>query len=423
VIFIVFSIVLIFIFLFVSAFFSASETAITAASRPKLHHLTKEGDEKAKIIKSLQENLGLVISTFLICNTLFNTWAISLTSALLVSIFGAEGVLYASLLMSVCIVVFAEVSPKVLAVQNPERFLLSAARFLKFVYRFCRPLTRAINFIIRASLEAFGVKVRSDVESYTPVEELKGAIDLHQGPEKETADERAMLKSILDLRSVHVSEIMVHRKNVTMVNAELPLKEIIKHVSLSPFTRIPLWRGDQDNIIGVVNAKALLRAVHTENMEEIRIETIATKPWFIPESTDLLDQLQSFRDRREHFALVVDEYGTFMGVVTLEDILEEIVGDISDEHDITVKGVRPQSDGSFIVDGNVTIRDLNRQFDWSLPDAQASTLAGFVLYEMKIIPEVNQVFLFKGFRLEILRRHRNQITLIRVMPPQLSEDA
>jgi Mg2+/Co2+ transporter CorB len=228
-----------------------------------------------------------------------------------------------------------------------------------------------------------------------------------------------MLKSILDLGSVQVSEIMIHRKNVTMIDASESPASIVEQVLASPFTRLPLWKGDPDNIIGVINAKALLRAVqsHAGNINDLDIESIATKPWFVPDSTDLLEQLQAFRSRREHFAIVVDEYGSLMGIVTLEDILEEIVGDISDEHDIAVRGVRPQADGSYVVDGSVTIRDLNRQFEWELPDEEASTIAGLVLYEIRQIPEVGQVFMLYGFRFEILRRHRNQIALLRITPP------
>ena len=208
----------------------------------------------------------------------------------------------------------------------------------------------------------------------------------------------------------------MHRKNVTMLNADDSLESIVEQVLASPFTRLPLWRSNIDNVIGIVNAKALLRAVRSKPLTDssLTIESIATKPWFVPESTDLLDQLQAFRTRREHFSLVVDEYGVLLGIVTLEDVLEEIVGDITDEHDIAVRGIRPQSDGSHIVDGDVTLRDLNRQLDWDLPDEDASTVAGFMLYETRTIPDVGQVFSFHGFQFEIMRKQRNQITLVKI---------
>ncbi|MBI1954258.1 MAG: CBS domain-containing protein, partial [Proteobacteria bacterium] len=287
------------------------------------------------------------------------------------------------------------------------------------IFKIMRPITVAINFIARQSLRLIGVKTRSDITSHTSIAELRGLIDMHQGPGQDVIHERAMLKSILDLRSVQLSEIMVHRKNITMINASDPFETIVDQILASPFTRIPLWKNDPDNIVGVINAKVLLRAVraHKDKLEELDILSLAHKPWFVPESTDLLEQLQAFRERREHFALVVDEYGSLMGIVTLEDILEEIVGDITDEHDIAVKGVRQQADGSYIIDGSVTIRDLNRQFDWGLSDESAATLAGLIIYETRKIPETGQIFMLNGFRFEILRRQRNQITLVRVTPP------
>jgi Mg2+/Co2+ transporter CorB len=404
--------------LMISAFFSAAETAITAASKAKLHQLSKDGDERATIIKHLQNNLGLVISAFLMGNTLFNTLSVSVATALLIQIVGQEGVAYASLLMGALIIIYAEVTPKICAVQNAEKFLLKSARAINFLFKFLQPLLKTINIIARISVRPFGIKTSLNADSHATVEELRGVIDLHHGPGSDVAEERAMLKSILDLGSVQVDEIMIHRKNVTMINIEQPASKIVDQVLESPFTRIPLWQENSDNIVGVIHAKALLRAVKSQpELDKLEILSVAAKPWFIPESTDLLEQLKAFRERREHFAIVVDEYGSLLGIVTLEDILEEIVGDISDEHDINVKGVRPQVDGSYIIDGSVTIRDLNRQFDWNLPDAEASTIAGLILYKVRRITDVGQVFMLCGFRFEILRRQRNQITLIRVTPP------
>jgi Mg2+/Co2+ transporter CorB len=227
-----------------------------------------------------------------------------------------------------------------------------------------------------------------------------------------------MLHSILDLDDVPVSDIMVHRRNMTMLDADLPVEEIVTEALNSPHTRIPIFRGEPDNIVGVLHAKDLLRALHGNQwkLAGLDIVGLASKPWFIPDSTNLLSQLEAFRARHEHFAIVVDEYGALMGIVTLEDILEEIVGDISDEHDVKVSGVAPQADGSFVVDGTVTIRDLNRELDWQLPDEHASTIAGLVLYESRRIPMVGQVFVFFGFRFEILERHRNQITKLKITP-------
>jgi Mg2+/Co2+ transporter CorB len=234
-----------------------------------------------------------------------------------------------------------------------------------------------------------------------------------------------MLSSILDLEQVEVGEIMVHRKDVVTIEADQPAEAIVAQVLASPYTRIPLWRGEPDNIVGVLHAKRLFKAVHEHAGEPgaLDVTEAAVPPWFIPESTPLIGQLHAFRRRREHFALVVDEYGSLMGIVTLEDILEEIVGDIADEYDEAAAGIRPQPDGSIIVPGDVTIRDLNRRFDWPLPDEEAATLAGLVLHEARRIPEVGQVFTFYGFRFQILRRKRNQITAIRITPPRVRRHA
>jgi Mg2+/Co2+ transporter CorB len=225
-----------------------------------------------------------------------------------------------------------------------------------------------------------------------------------------------MLRSVLDLSEIDVSEIIVHRKTITMINADDSAEKIVDQVLASPHTRVPLWRNQPDNVIGVIHAKEVLRAIYNKGNFNIDIDSLVSNAWFIPETTRLLDQLQAFRDRHEHFALVVDEYGSLQGIVTLEDILEEIVGDITDEHDISLPGLRPQSDGSFIVDGSFTIRDLNRHLEWNLPDEEASTIAGIILHESRRIPEVGQAFMFFGLRFEIMRRQRNQITTIRITP-------
>lgn len=408
------------LFLGMSGFFSACETAITAASRAKVHQLWKEGDARALIIKDLQSDLGLSISALLLGATFFNTLSVSLATGIIVNLVGQEGVAYASLLMGTLIIIYAEVAPKIVAVQNPEHFLLRSSRILYYLFCVLRPVLHAINIAARLSLKIVGFKVADHSASHATVEELRGVIDLHHGPGDDTAEERVMLKSVLDLGSVQLSEVMTHRKNVSMINIEEPITKIVDLILQSPFTRIPLWQHNPDNIVGVLNAKALFRAVkkHPEDLHHLDLLSVAQKPWFVPESTDLLEQLKAFRSRHEHFAIVVDEYGAIQGIVTLEDILEEIVGEISDEHDITWKGIRPQPDGSFIIDGNMTIRDLNRQFDWHLPDDTASTLAGLILFEVRRIADVGQVFMLHGFRFEILRKQRNQIMLIRVTPPQ-----
>ena len=411
----------IFVLVLLSAFFSGSETALTAASDARLHQLARRGQRRAATVLRLRREKDTLISTILIGNNIVNICAAALATSLLITLFGEAGVAYATLAMTVLLVVFADVLPKTFAINNADRFALLVAPAIRTLVWLFRPFTTAVSAVTRVNLWLMGIRLGSNtVEEGEREEELRGLIDLHRGPGPEISEERAMLRSILDLGEVSVEEIMTHRRNVVMIDAEMPPEQVLDDLVETPYSRLPLFRGNQDEIVGVLHVKAMLRAVHGRrggDLSAIDIEEIASPPWFIPETTNLLDQLQAFRARREHFAVVVDEYGTFEGVVTLEDILEEIVGDIDDEHDIQVAGVNPQADGSYVVDGTVTIRDLNREFDWILPDADAATIAGLVLLEARAIPIVGQEFLFFGFRFKILRRQRNQVTQLRIWPP------
>jgi Mg2+/Co2+ transporter CorB len=412
------------ILLILSAFFSGSETALTAASKPLMHQLDTQGNRRAALVNRLHERKGPLLGAILIGNNLVNILASALATSVLIGMFGEAGIAYATILMTLLIVMFSEILPKTYAMHNADRLALAVAPIMRPVVRLFSPLTWATQIIVRGVLGLFGMSLNPD-EPFVPAsEELRGAIALHDGDGKAIQNERAMLRSVLDLAEVEVEEIMVHRKTVVSVNADDPVDVILDQILASPHTRLPLWRGETDNVIGVVHVKEVLRALNNREgvIEALNFEAMATAPWFVPETTRLLDQLDAFRSRREHFALVVDEYGSLMGLVTLEDILEEIVGDISDEHDIAVPGLHPQPDGSLIVDGQFTIRDLNRQMEWSLPDEEAATIAGLVLHESRRIPDVGQVFIFYGFRFEILHRQRHQITSIRLSPPRNIKD-
>ncbi len=412
----------IFVLLLLSAFFSGSETALTAASRPLMHQLENNGNRRAGTINRLIEHRERLIGAILLGNNLVNILASALATSIMITLFGEPGVAYATLTMTLLVLIFAEILPKTYAIRNANRMSLAIAPSVNALVLVLAPVTHMINFLVRGVLKLFGVE-HADDAFISSSEELRGAIELHADDDRAVEHERAMLRSVLDLAEVQVSEIMVHRKDVAMINADQPVDKIVEEVLASPFTRIPLWRGQPENIVGLLHAKALLRAVRDmddslskEDLANIDVSSLAALPWFIPEQTTLLDQLQEFRKRREHFALMVDEYGSFMGIVTLEDILEEIVGDISDEHDIAVPGVIQDSDGSFTIQGGVTIRDLNREFGWRLPDEEAATIAGLILHESRRIPEPGQVFTFHGLRFQILRRVRQQITSVRVNP-------
>jgi len=406
--------------LILSAFFSGSETALTAASRVRIHHLDRQGNRRAGIVTALINEQAKLLGAILLGNNLVNILASSLATSLFIAWFGDTGVVYATLAMTALVVVFAEVMPKVYAINNADRVALAVSGIMRIIVWALSPITHLVYLLVGGTMRIFGVNVADESQIMTAKEELRGAIDLHAREGGVVRRSRNMLDSILDLDEVWVEEIMIHRSNMEMLDADQPAEELVRQVLNSPYTRLPLWRDNTENIIGVIHSKDLLRALWREDggMERLDFTELALAPWFVPETTTLREQLNAFRRRRSHFALVVDEYGALMGLVTLEDIIEEIVGDISDEHDVVASGIRAQADGSYLVDGTATIRDLNRQFDWKLPDEEAATVAGLVIHEARVIPEVGQVFTFYDFRFEILRRERNQVTALRIIPPK-----
>ena len=409
----------IFLLLVLSAFFSGSETALTSVSRARLHHLEKRGNQRARLVNRLIGDRERLIGAILLGNNAVNIFASALATSVLIGLFGEAGIAYATIGMTLLVLIFAEVLPKTYALRNADRVALAVAPFMRLMVIILSPITLAVQAVVRFSLHLLGVAATDGDHALKAEQELRGAIDLHSRGGAIVKQERDMLGSILDLEDVEVSEIMIHRKGMTVIDAEDPPARIIERAIASPYTRIPLWRGDPDNIIGVLHSKDLLNLVHghRDNIDDLNLAATATAPWFIPDSTTLLRQLQAFRHRRAHFALVVDEYGALMGMVTLEDILEEIVGDIADEHDVAFTGVRLNADGSYTVRGTVTIRDLNREYEWNLPDDEASTIAGLVIHEAQRIPEMGQSFVFHGFKFEVLTRQRNQITSVRVTQP------
>lgn len=413
---------IIFLLLILSGFFSGSETALTASSHPRMHQLARQGNKRAKTVLALQEKKERMIGAILLGNNLVNILASALATSLFLSVFGEAGVVYATLVMTALVLIFAEVLPKTWALTRPDSLALSVAPVMRFLTIILSPITMTVQVIVKITLRLFGLRLAEEADLDHKEEELRGAIELHEGEEPEVKQEQKMLRSILDLDDVDVSDVMTHRSNVVMLDLSDPTLFNVDKVLDSPFTRIPLFEDDSDNIVGVLHAKPLLRAVraHQNSLETIDLKKLASNPWYVPETTTLLDQLEAFRERKEHFAVVVDEYGSFMGIITLEDILEEIVGEIEDEQDVSVKGVNLQADGSYWIDGSVTVRDLNREFEWDLPDDDAATVAGLILYESRSIPVVGQSFQFYNFRFEITEREGNRIKALILTPPQIS---
>jgi len=412
------SLVIVLICLLLSAFFAGSETALTASSRASMARLEKHGNRRAHIVNRLLESRERLIGALLFGNNAVNIAASSLATGVLLTWFGSAGVVYATIGMTILVVVFAEVLPKTAAFNAPDRIALLVARPMQLVVQLLGPILMAIEKLVRWILGMFGMNVGEDQAVLSATEELRGAVDLlHREGDVETMH-RDMFGGVHDLRERVVSDVMIHRTNMITLNADDSSEDIFDAVIASPVTRLPLWRGNPENIVGILHVKDLLRALHAVDGDTAKVDiaSLMTVPWFVPDMRPVSEQLKAFRRRKTPFALVVDEYGEVEGLVTLEDILEEIVGDITDEHDVAMPGVRRQPDGSVNVDGAVSVRDLNRVMDWHLPDEEATTIAGLVIHEARSIPEVGQSFTFHGFRFRVLRRARNRITALRIQP-------
>ena len=404
--------VAIFLLLISSGLLSGSETGMTGASQAKLSQ--RETDPRVERVLKLQRDPDRWISALLIGNNLVNILASALATALFLELLGSWGVVAASAVMTTLVVIFSEVLPKSFALRRPETVALYAARPLDILARLLSPFVAVVQGIVRQILVFFLPKTDT---AESDEEELRGAINLHgRAPDADHAVESSMLSSILDLDDMTVEDILTHRSDLVSLDRAEPLADLIPQVLDARFTRLPVYQGSPDHIIGLLHAKNLLRAIQKAggDIGQINLDKILTKPWFVLETTSLLDQLRAFRARREHFAFVIDEYGSFQGIVTLEDILEEIVGDIDDEHDVPDRALTKNADGSYDIDGDTSLRDLDRQLGWSLDDDKASTLAGYLLYESQEIPKVGQTYVFDDRRFQILERVDLQVTKVRV---------
>jgi len=398
-----------------SALFSGSETALTAASRARMYRLAQDGNAGARTAQALLADKERLIGSILLGNNLVNILASSFATSVLIALVGEAGVVYATLGMTVLVLIFAEVLPKTYAISNPDRMAVAVSRPMGLIVAVFSPVVSVVGYVVRQTLRLFGVNLSEGQEVLSVHDEIRGALDLGASEGSIRKAHRDMLGSILDLDEVAVEDVMIHRKSMAMIDLDDGPESIVDTVVDSHFTRLPVYEGDTDNIRGVIHAKDMLRALRkTNDPAAIDIAAIMTPPWFVPETTTLREQLNAFLARHAHVALVVDEYGALQGLVTLEDIIEEIVGEISDEFDPALQGIKVLADGRIQVDGAVTVRDLNRRFDWSLPDETATTIAGLVIYEAETIPIVGETFRFFGFEFEIVARRRNQVTQIRI---------
>jgi len=411
-----------------SSFFSSSETALTAASRVRMHAAEKDGDKRAIIVQRLMNIRERLLGGILLGNNLVNILASVLTTALFTNIFGASktALALATIVMTALILVFAEVLPKTYAISQPNKWALKVARPINLIVKLLSPIVSIVQIIVNGVLRLFGVDTKAS--AWTAADEIKGAVDLHLQEGGVSNRARDQIYGVLEIGELSIEEVMTHRKNIDMIDADEPPDQIIKQAIACGHSRIPVYREDPDNIVGVLHMKDLLKAVVKLNggVDTLDVKKVARDPWFVPETTSAVKQLRAFQQKREHFALVVDEYGSLMGVISLEDILEEIVGDIQDEYDEELEGVNRIKEGGAIVRGDVAIRDLNRAMDWKLPDDEGVvTIAGLVIHESQTIPNQGQVFAYHGYRFEILAKQRNQIQSLRVEktfePDQRSE--
>ncbi|MGB3317032.1 MAG: HlyC/CorC family transporter [Albidovulum sp.] len=416
----------IFVLLMLSAFFSGSETALTAASRGKLRAQSDKGSRGADVALELKEDGERLIGAILLGNNVANILSASLATALFSNLFGANGIAVATLVMTALVLVFAEVLPKTYAITAPETAASRVARPIRLLIIVLSPIVTLVRFIVRGLLIPFGVKADPDSHILSFRDEIVGALAIGHSEGAVHKEARDRLLGALDLNDRTVEEIMRHRSQIEMIDADAAPDRILSSVLASPHTRLPIYKDERDNVVGVIHAKDLLRAVektvrgedgNLASVRDLDIMSVAKAPYFVPETTPLDEQMREFLKRRTHFALVVDEYGDLKGLITLEDIIEEIVGEITDEFDIDAEHPLKQSEtGDCIVDGAMTIRDLNRATDWSLPDEEANTVAGLVIHEAQMIPSEGQVFSFHGFRFEVLTRKENRITRLKIRP-------
>ena len=412
--------------LMMSALFSGSETALTAASRGKLRAQADKGSTGAAAALKVTEDNERMIGALLLGNNIVNITSASLATALLTRMFGDSGVALATFVMTALVLIFGEVLPKTYAITNAEVAASRVAPLIRVVILVFSPVVSVVRALVRLLLRLFGVRADPDGHILALREEIVGAIALGHSGGAVQKEDRDRLLGALDLNDRTVDEIMRHRSQVEMVDADRSPDDILTQILASPHTRLPVYRDSDENILGVIHAKDLLREVDrlvrgpqgdAKALADLDILKIAMKPYFVPDTTALDEQMRQFLKRQTHFALVVDEYGALRGLITLEDILEEIVGEITDEFDLAHDTVLKRAEnGDYFVEGSMTIRDLNRAMDWQLPDDEANTIAGLVIHEAQMIPNEKQAFSFHGFRFEVVTRRENRIMKLRVRP-------
>ena len=392
---------------------SGSETALTAVSKPRITSKAKQGSKRAIFVKNLIDSKENVISALLLSNNLVNILASSLATAFLYEMFGASGILYATILMTSLIVIFAEVLPKIYSINRPNRTALFIAPVIYYLNRLLSPFVYLINFISKTFLKNIIIKSEETLDEESE-EELKGMINLYQTSNPDSEHEKEMLQSILTLNDTTVEEVFTHRKNIYSINIDLDSQLLIEKINASNYTRIPFWKNNPENIIGVLDTRSLNINMNVQSSIKKEIFKLFKKAWFIPETTNLLDQLVSFKKKKEHLSFVVDEYGELLGLITLEDIIEEIVGEIVDELDAPLDEFSINKNGNIITNGSKNIKDLYKEFNLELPLIDAQTIGGHVMNLAKKIPFYGETVEDNFFTYKVLSHSRKQILKLEI---------
>jgi Mg2+/Co2+ transporter CorB len=393
---------------------SATETAITASAPGKLHKLKSEGNKRADLVLKVIKIKDKVISTLLIGNSIANTLCTTLATSLFIEVLGDDmGTIVSSIVMSFLIIVFSEVIPKAIAVAKPEKMALISTPTLLVFLRLFTPLNIFLGYVVKIFCFIFRIDLKQDISG---AEEVRGVIEHHMHEGNVIKDDRDMLGGILDIRNMVISDIMIHRSKIVAIDIDTQADKILKMALASNHTRIPIWEKTPDNIIGILHIRDLIRKVHDTKIDskDFNLRALLKAPIFIPDNALVTHQLQVFREGQSHLACVVDEYGDLQGIITLEDILEEIVGQIYDEHDHGRSKILKQSGGEYIIDGSVTIRDVNRELGWDLPETEATTIAGFVIHEMKRIPAPGEFVIVGDLKIMVQKKTQNRIKSLKI---------
>jgi Mg2+/Co2+ transporter CorB len=406
------------VLLALGAVISATETAITASSPGIIHKMKAEGNKSADLLLSILKKKDKVISTLLIGYSIISTLSTTMATALFVEILGSEvGTVVSSMVMTFLIIVFAEVIPKAIAVVKCHKIALKASRPLKVFLQILEPVNIMLSYIVRIFCAIFRIDLAHNVSAE---DEVRGVIDHHMHEGNVVKHDRDMLGGILNLRSMEISEIMTHRSKITAIDIKAPIENIIATVFDSPHSRFPCWENTADNIIGILHVKDLLKKIHaitaaSGKINAINIRQLLIQPVFVPENSLVVQQLHMFQAGQTHLACVVNEYGDLKGIVTLEDILEEIVGQIYDEHDLNKNKVTKLSNNSFLIDGSAAVRDLNREFNWLIPEQDAITLSGFIISKLQKIPSQGDYIITGRLKLIVQKISQNRISFVKVI--------